>query len=142
MPDMVQGFVNDLMIAVHTTRAPSAAEWRQYIGTIREIDPDKLRTLVFTDGGAPTSTQRKEVTAALGGRASRGAIVSASLMVRGAVTALSWFNPLIRAFPPSDVGGALQYLGVPAEEVPLVLAEVDRLRKALGEDSKSVPRMA
>ncbi len=141
MRDMVQGFVGDLMILLHTSRPPSASEWAEYIGAVGAHDPAKLRTLVFTDGGAPNSPQRKEVTAALGGHPSRGAIVSASMIVRGAVSALGWFNPLIRAFPPTDIEGALQYLGVPPEEVPLVWAEVRRLRDKLGDDSlKAVPK--
>jgi hypothetical protein len=141
MPDMVQAFVGDLMILVHTSRPPSSSEWAEYVAAVAARDPIKLRTLVFTDGGAPNSPQRKEVTAALGGHASRGAIVSASMIVRGAVTALGWFNPLIRAFSPNEIDDAIQYLGVPPEEVPLVWAEVHRLRERLGDDSlKSVPK--
>jgi hypothetical protein len=138
MADMVQAFVEDLMILAHTSRPPSAAEWAEYVAAVGSRDPTKLRTLVFTDGGAPTSTQRKELNAVLGGRASRGAIVSASLMVRGAVSALGWFNPLIKAFAPTEVDDALQYLGVPPEQVPLVWGEVRRLREKLGGDSKSI----
>jgi hypothetical protein len=142
MADMVQGFVEDLMIAVHTSRPPSAEEWAEYIAAVASRDPTKLRTLIFTDGGAPSSTQRKEVTTVLGGRPSRGAIVSASRLVRGAVSALGWFNPLIKAFAPSEVADALQYLGIRAEQVPLVWAEVRLLQAKLGGDSKSVPQSA
>jgi hypothetical protein len=140
MAEMVQSFVGDLMILVHTSRPPSTDEWATYISTISKLDPAKFQTLVFTDGGAPSSTQRKEVTEALGGRASRGAIVSASMLVRGVVTALSWFNPLIRAFSPDEVADALQYLCVPRDEEPRVWAEVQRLREQLGGESRSVPR--
>lgn len=141
MADMVQGFVGDLMIMVHTARPPSASEWADYISAVASHDPTKMRTLCFTDGGAPNSPQRKEVTATLGGHASRGAIVSASMMVRGVVTALAWFNPLIRAFSPNEIEGAVQYLGVPAEELPHVWAEVRRLRDKLGDQTlKSVPK--
>jgi hypothetical protein len=141
MTDMVQGFVGDLMILIHTARPPSGAEWAEYIRAVAAHDPAKLRTLVFTDGGAPNSPQRKEVNDVLGGRASRGAIVSASAIVRGAVMALSWFNPLIRAFPPTELEDALRYLSVPAEELPAVWEEVRRLRDVLGDPAlKCVPK--
>jgi hypothetical protein len=141
MTDMVQGFVGDLMILIHTSRPPSGAEWAEYIRALSAHDPTKLRTLVFTDGGAPNSPQRKEVNDVLGGRASRGAIVSASAIVRGAVMALSWFNPLIRAFPPTELEDALRYLSVPAEELPVVWDEVRRLRDVLGDPAlKCVPK--
>ena len=130
--NMVQDFCGDLMIVVHTGQAPSDEEWTRYVAAVERMDPEKLRTIVFTDGGAPNLEQREAINRALGGKTSPGAVVSNSMLVRGAVTALSWFNPKIKAFSPSGTAAAFAYLGVPEVAVPDVWVMVKRLQHRLG----------
>jgi hypothetical protein len=124
-----------LMLLVHTDRPPTDAEWEPYYDELIKHDPDQLRSLAFTDGGAPSGAQRKQVNDFLKGRASRAAVVSPSTMVRGVVTALSWFNSQMKVYSPKEVDAALQYLGVSADELPLVRVEIQLLRKKLGHES-------
>ena len=130
--NMVQEFFGDLMILVHTAHAPNETEWKEYIEAVRASDLDKLKTLVFTDGGAPNAAQRKSVNEVLDGKTSPGAIVSHSMLVRGVVSALSWFNPKIKAFSPENTDAAFRYLGLPDEQAPAVWTVVHRLREKLG----------
>lgn len=130
--NMVTDVYDDLMLCVHTSDPPNEAEWAIYITTLKRFDPERLRTIVFTDGGAPNSAQRKQVNEALGGKTSQGAVVTGSLLVRSAVTTLSWFNPKIKAFSPDRTEEAFKYLGLSAAEIPRIWIIVHRMREKLG----------
>lgn len=121
-----------LMLLAHSTRAPSDAEWELYLAELRKHDPTTLKTLTFTDGGAPNGAQRTLVNEHLNGRTSTAVVVTASRLVRGVVTALRWSNPTLKAFPPDDVDGALRYLGVSEGDASRVHREMQVLRRRLG----------
>jgi hypothetical protein len=127
-----------LMLLAHTTRPPNDAEWDPYFRELVKHDPKLLRNLVFTDGGAPSGAQRKQVNDFLNGQASTAAVVTMSTMVRGVVTALSWFNAQVKAYSPNDLGGALQHLGVRPHEGEMVRREIQLLRRKLDHDLKSI----
>lgn len=128
MPNMAYSWRGDYLLVVHSASPPTEAEWDDYVASIRAHDVVRIRNLVFTDGGAPNSTQRKQVTEALNGRTVPAAVVSPSNLVRGVVTALSWFNPKIKAFSPNELEQAIKYLGISGPDVPVLLAEMKRLR--------------
>lgn len=137
---MVQAFVKtvvgEVMLVAHTAKAPSDEEWKVYVEGVVTHDPARLRSLVFTDGGAPNSTQRRVLNEALGGKTSLGAVVSPSTMVRGVVTALSWFNPMIKAFAPGETDEAFRYLGVTdSSDIANLWREARKLRVQLGDDT-------
>src|SRR5580700_8017852 len=93
LPEVTEG---GLMIVVHSHKAPSDREWDSYFAELVKHDPERLRSLVFTDGGALNTAQRKQVNDFLQGRSSPCAVVTGNTIVRGVVTALGWFNPKIR----------------------------------------------
>jgi hypothetical protein len=128
-----------LMLVVHTSSAPSEIEWAPYFRELVKHDPKNLRSLAFTDGGAPGGAQRKQLNDFLQGQASPAAVVTSSSMVRGVVTALSWFNSQMRAFAPHELDAALRYLGVGMGEMNVVHREIQLLRQKLGfEGLKSI----
>lgn len=110
-----------LMLVLHTARDPSPSEWADYERELRRLkqlhpnDMERVLTLVLSDGGAPNADQRSRFQYDLfGGRAARVALLTNSLsnpVKRGIVRALSWMNTGFRAFEPTDLGGALAYLG-------------------------------
>lgn len=123
-----------LMMLVHTNRPPSDAEWDLYFREFVKHDPARIRSIAFTDGGAPSGAQRKQINDMLNGRTTRGAVVTASPFVRGVVTALSWFNAQMKAFAADEVDAALEHLGVRDDEMALVRREIQLLRRRLGHD--------
>jgi len=123
-----------LMILAHSTRSPTDAEWTPYFRELSRHDPTKLKSLAFTDGGAPSGSQRKLVNDYLNGRQSLAVVITASHFVRGVVTALSWFNAHMKAFSPDDLDEALRYLVVRDTEMALVKREIQLLRKRLGHE--------
>ncbi len=140
MRNMVQQFVKislgEVMLVAHTAKPPNEEEWNAYVGAVQVHDIEKLRSLVFTDGGAPNTAQRGQLNDALKGKTSIGAVVSPSALVRGVVTALRWFNPKIKAFAPDQVDAAFAYLAIrDPRDTALLRAGMAELRVRLGDDS-------
>ena len=135
-PSMVHEIVGDLFLVIHRARPPRDAEWAQYLASWKPLDMARMRTLVFTDGGGPNSSQRRAANAALGGKPSLTAVVSSSPLVRGIVKSLSWFNPKIEAFQPEEAERAFRYLGARTpDQVRQIWEHVGRLCMRLGDVS-------
>jgi hypothetical protein len=149
MANMVHEIDGDLFVVVHRVTPPTDREWSDYLKSWHPLDMSRVRTLVFTDGGRPNTAQRAMANEALGGKASLTAVVSASPLVRGTVTALGWFNPKrvnpkIKAFSPEEADRAFDYLGVTTpSETARAWMLVEKLRAKLGDQTlKSIVRPA
>jgi hypothetical protein len=132
MPNMASAMVGDLGIAVHGTEAPTDAEWHAMLETMRRADLKRFRGLIFTDGGAPNTAQRRRLTALVDAHPIHAAVVTASPVARGVVTALRWYIPGMKTFAPDRLPEALAYLRVSPAELKAVKATVARLRAELG----------
>jgi len=124
----------DVVLAVHNQLAPSDAEWAAFIADIATIAEqkgiDKIRHLIITEGGSPSSAQRKQINDALAGQSTRVAVVTDSRLARMATTAISWFNRGIVAFSPDKLEAAFHHLEIPTGLRPKV---VENARKMLTE---------
>lgn len=140
--EMALDFHGNIMVTIHTAYAPSDADWKAYLNALGSKDVESVRSIVFTDGGAPSSKQRKELNELLGGRQVRGIVVSNSMAVRGVVTALSWFNPKIKAFAPDEFRQGLRYLEINSTEEAAVWEVIeDVLSRLSTQDLRSVPKI-
>jgi hypothetical protein len=81
--------------------------------------------------------QRRILNDVLAGRAVPVAVVSSSPRIRAVVTALSWFNRRIKAFPPTGLRDAIAYLEIPASRTDLIMREMAKLRHELGQDHRA-----
>ena len=128
----------DLLISLHTAEPPDEEGWREYSRQLLELivkdlnDSTKGRRIVFTDGGSPNLVQRAEINKILSGRTMKVAIVSNSPSTQGVVTALNWYNPLIRSFTPARVAEAWQHLGITEATFPFIRRELNLLRQTVG----------
>jgi serine/threonine-protein kinase len=123
-------FEGDLIIAFMNEKTPTNEEHDVMLDVMRRVPAGQMkRTLTVTRGGGPTTMQRKRFNDVLAGHPLRAAIVIDKLAGRGIVTALSWYNPQIRAFAPSDMDRALEYLGVPPSDRPRVIEQVAFLER-------------
>src|SRR5580700_663486 len=132
MKNMAFKVIDRLFLVVFGASNPTDDEWVDYLDVTRQHGIDRTTQLIFTDGGGPTSTQRKYLNDLLAGRTVPVAVISASATIRGVVTALSWFNRRIKAFPPSGLADALAYLEIPATRAELIAREMNKLRLTLG----------
>src|SRR5262245_427079 len=92
------------------------------------------RWLVVSAGGGPNGKQRKMMTDALKGARVPVAIVTNSLLMRGAGIAVSWFNPSLKVLRPEDLDGAINYLGLTEWERAESARVLKELEKGLGLD--------
>lgn len=88
-------------------------------------------SLVISDGGAPNAGQRAEFAKNLDGRPLRVSVLSDSTLVRGAVTAMGWFNSEMKSFPPKESKQWLAYIPLEETEMILVRRAVAELYKKL-----------
>ena len=94
---------------------------------------DRVQSLVFTDGGAPTLSQRRKMFDALGDRQSvvRNAVITDATSARFVISAMSLVVEGIRAFSPDEFGEALTYLEYSDSERATLLSKLRALHKSL-----------
>ena len=131
--------VGRTLVAVHNALAPSDEEWNRYLELCRGSMPDALAApfnmsgLVFTDGGGPTTPQRAALLDVMRDARIRSSVITTSALVRGIVTALSWFSPSsIRAFAPRDWRNAQKHLALDDDDWRACVAAADNLARDFG----------
>lgn len=124
--------VGNYVVFVHGTLAPSQAEWNLVLDLYRNHpNLGAARTLVYTEGAAPSAAQRAELAAALGKVKMPCAVMTSSTISRAAGTALGWLNPGIRVFAATDYDGAFDHLGATGNDRRTLRDTVEELRREL-----------
>jgi hypothetical protein len=131
--------IDRLVLVVYGTAGPTDAQWIEHLGLVECNGIDRTAHLIVTDGGGPTAAQRRLLYGLLAGRTRPVAVVSGSLRVRAIVTAISWFNGAIKAFPASGLPEAIAHLEIPGSRWGLITSEVAMLARRLGRASEDVP---
>jgi hypothetical protein len=143
MPNLASGVWQDaegaVVVVVENNIAPTDAEWDAYCRHIAAtLKVENASGIAITDGGGPNTVQRGKVNDLLAGRQARSAVVSDSRMIRGVVTALSWFNRLTRAFSPAAIDRGLEFAGVRGERAKAVWKLVVQLDEQISPRSQTV----
>jgi len=123
-------FGGSLMVLRENKTTPSDADWDAFLAELTAQRPNfkNLRIVVFTDGGGPSSAQRKRLAVALGGEAVRVAVVTESATVRFIVSSIALLNKSIATYHPKDVDKAFAWLALsPSEQ-----KQVEHAREQLG----------
>jgi len=124
--------VGHTLVVVHGATHPSDADWAIYLVALARNIATIEAQLIITNGGSPNSEQRRASLEIAAGRpVPPSAVVTSSVLARGAVTALSWFmKDRIHAFRPDEFDEACAFIGATAEKGTLRDA-VTRLRATL-----------
>jgi hypothetical protein len=128
--------IDRVVLVAYGRGNPTDDEWAGYLDVIQRNGVDRTVQIIVTDGGEPTSAQRHRLNEVLAGRAVPVAVISRSARVRGTVTALSWFNRKIKAFPPSGLREAIAYLEIPSTRADLIEAELRKLQTEVREGTR------
>ena len=124
--------VGDFVVVAQATESPGDEEWRRNIALQTSIPAERVRVLVWTDGGAPNAKQRAALAAALKGTQPLSAVVTPpSSIARAVGTAIRWFNPQLGVFSHEDIEAALNHLGVQGLDRQRLVDTVYRLRAEL-----------
>jgi hypothetical protein len=121
MATMIHRRVRNVIVCVHPEACPTDKEWKEFLDEAREVPPSELRVVAFTDGGRPNAVQRTDLAAYCDGAQPLIAVISANKIVRGAATAISWFNKRIKLFSPAAAADALLYVGLSPVEASQIL---------------------
>lgn len=125
-----------IMVQVNHQQA-SDEEWTFMVEAVRSQAPALVGIVIITPSGkGPDAGQRKQIAAVAEkfSKSFRGvALLTDSVVVRGALTAIRWLNPRGPAAQPfalQDIEGALGFLKLNAQqkiEVRAMLKELERL---------------
>jgi hypothetical protein len=118
-PTLAYAEAEGCIIIAHTADPPGDAEWAAWLealGRYLERTPAP-RMLIVSRGGAPSPTQRRaaDTVSSPHYRNMKVAIISGSTFVRGVVAAFRMVLPFYRAYSPTELGAALDYLDVPRD---------------------------
>lgn len=132
-PRLTIALVDDVHIAVHGRDNPDAQDWDAYLKTTHTLRSrhENVRALVYTLGGNPSSAQRSALNKVNEGFLAQVSVMLESRLARGAVTALSWFNPRIKAFALGQVDDALAHLALSGTQASRVKEALEALKIAL-----------
>lgn len=99
----------------------------EILRVMRTLDLKQIRMVTYTMGGTLSPQHRKEVNAVVGNNTTPLAVLVENPFTRGVITALSWFNPAVKAFAPENELDAFSYVGIPEDLYPQCSEELHRL---------------
>jgi hypothetical protein len=126
--------IGRIFIALHTKTPPSDAEWAPMCASIANTSTlaPNAGGLVFTDGGAPSTAQRKQLNDAMNGRDLPIAVMSHALIPRFVNASISLFIKSIRSYSPEEFPQAIEYLQITQEERQTLTPILLELRQRMG----------
>ena len=132
MKSLLWSYDDPLAIVVHSEAAPTDREWDAYLAEFPEPDVlAGLKIIVYSLGGGPNGAQRSRLVHLLRDRTPRAALLTASALMRGIGTAVSWFNPNFKVFSLKERAVAFGYLAMSTDEIRRANATIDRLLREL-----------
>jgi hypothetical protein len=127
-------WVGGYLIEAFEADAIDNAVWAELVADIARHRATMQGVLVLPGSATPSATQRAQLTGALGGSPVRAAILSTSTFVRTALTAINYFvQGQARAFAPTQLTAALDYLAVPQDVRPRILQAMEVLKSEIGQ---------
>lgn len=121
-----------LHLVVHDAQNPTEAEWATMGEIVRRLGSDRFRTLVVSDGGAPTVQQLRKLDSLMTALSAppRTAVITGSTAMRAVVSAAGWVSKnQLKAYKPADAHEAFRFLD-------MTPAEVSRMQHAIDIASK------
>ncbi len=128
--------IEDVMLYVGSNRAPSIQDWTEHCDFVLEVSrKTKLKSVLVVDqSSGPNAKQRGQLAQITKGLGMRVAVLSPSVIVRGAATAISWLNGTqLKAFAPGSLKPAFQFLGLSGQVAARLEAVYGELERALRE---------
>lgn len=130
--------IGDLVLGLHAKDNPSDEDWNEYVNATRSVleRHGSVKVLAYSMGGGPNSVQRTKANELFKDRPQLIAVMLNSALVRGIVTALSWFNPMIRAFNIDQLDEACRYLQLSSTASAEVHRMLTRLHAAMDDAAR------
>ena len=118
-------------VAVQGAKAAAPKEWNAFITAFEEQLSEVSSLLIFSAGASIDIREREQLERLLTRGRLRVAVLTDSKVVRGAVTALSWFKIPIKSFAENEVELALDHIRVQKADRARVYTTLAQLKAAL-----------
>jgi hypothetical protein len=115
-PDSLRfDIVDHVLVVVHADVVPDVNDWARMI-TVRDANRLRIRggLVVAPPRANINAQQRADVARFMKETGACTAVMTDSALIRGVAAAVGLLGLKVRAFRPSDLNGALDYLNVPA----------------------------
>lgn len=121
-----------LVVSSQSKFNPSDDEWARWMAATSNLENEmrEIRLLVVTEGGHPTKAQLDRLRA-VNKKNPPTAIVSSSRALRFFASALTFINPTIRCFSPTELDGAFEHIGLSPADRARATEAIERLEHEL-----------
>jgi hypothetical protein len=130
-----------VFLVAHGPTIPSAEAWGAYLDALDAEGIERMTQIITTEGGVPSSSQRRQLKALLNGRTLPTVLLSESARVRQASAVFSWLTPRIHAFHPSALREALAHLDIPQSRRAVLEPELCELRLLVRDLERGAPTL-
>lgn len=129
------------VFVAHREVQPSEEDFNEFSRDMN-ARPDLTGIVVLANEHPPSPGQRAQIQRWFQDTGARGAIITDSILARGAVTALSWFSIPVRAFSPQNLEDALSFVGIPDESMDEAQRRLRELFASVAEPPDPKPNMS
>jgi hypothetical protein len=125
-------FEETYAVFVHGTQPPTDPEWDRVMNEYRAVaNPASVSVLVYSDGGAPTATQRAQLVRVMGRSLPRAAVLTKSVVAKIAAKAVGLFAKQLRVFDTAQIDAALAHLQLGEHDRSGIVRTLSELRNEL-----------
>lgn len=124
--------VDHVFLIVHADVPPADHDWKR-LTIVRDANRGKIRSnlVIAPPRAAINAAQRADVAKFMKETGTSIAVVTDSALIRDVARAVGFMGVQVRAFPPSELASALDYLVVPASRQPDFIRRVGILKAQL-----------
>jgi hypothetical protein len=128
--------VGHVLLIVHADMPPHPSDWSRMI-TVRNANRDKLHgNLVIAPPRASiNAAQRADVSSFMKETGTSVAVVTDSALIRGVARAVGFLGVQVRAFAPTEMTSAFNFLVVPPSRHDDMLRRIAALQAGLGSNT-------
>jgi hypothetical protein len=124
--------VEHVLLIVHADMPPTDADWARMI-VVRNAARDRVRSIlvVAPPRASINASQRADVAQFIKINGASIAVVTDSALIRGVARAVGFLGVQVRAFAPSELANALNYLVVPQSRHPDMARRIEGMKAHL-----------
>jgi hypothetical protein len=123
--------IDDLFLVVHGDETPFEQDWQRLVAATRDSRPRITRGLIIAGRSKLDAGQRRSLAEALKTTKLNVAVLVASPLARGTVTALGWVLGGYRAFDMHELDKAFAYLQVSQAHQARTRRSIEEIRGRL-----------
>ena len=132
--DFVVEALDGVMVFVHSKNMIPVPQGESFLSFVqsRSAEVSQMKSIAISDGGGPTSLQRKRLQEFVQTKtAPKASVVTNSQIVRFAVAAITLFNSNVKVFDPRDMAEALRFLQLEKQQESGLLAAIEQMRNSV-----------